>query len=77
VRRHGLIMGCSVTGVKATAGASPLNLGPIAEERAVPKQNPLSFLLRLFLGTTAGFYYTLVPIYMWIKNLAVPKSWAI
>lgn len=77
VRRHGLIMGCSVTGVKATPGPSPLELGPKAEDRAVPKSNPLSFLLRLILGTTAGFYYTLVPIYMWIKNLIFPKSWAI
>lgn len=77
VRRHGLIMGCSVTGVKTTPGPSPLELGPKAEDRAVPKSNPFSFLLRLILGTTAGFYYTLVPIYMWIKNLIFPKSWAI
>lgn len=70
-------MGCSVTGVKTTPGPSPLELGPKAEDRAVPKSNPFSFLLRLILGTTAGFYYTLVPIYMWIKNLIFPKSWAI
>lgn len=77
VRRHGLIMGCSVTGVKKKAGQSPLDLGPKVEDLAAPKANPLDFLRRLLLGTSAGFYYTLVPIYMWIKNLLFPKSWAI
>eukprot|EP00959_Pyramimonas_sp_CCMP1952_P058522 1222110-Pyramimonas_sp.AAC.1 len=43
----------------------------------VPRSNPVSFFLRMLLGSTAGFYYTLVPIYMWIKNLIFPKSWAI
>ena len=31
VRRHGLIMGCSVSGTKSKPGPSPLNLGPPAE----------------------------------------------
>jgi MPBQ/MSBQ methyltransferase len=76
VRRHGLIMGCSVSGVKRQAGASPL-----AEMASAPSEvshkmnsNPLSFLARLILGTTAGFYYFVLPIYMWIKNLIWPKT---
>lgn len=42
VRRHGLIMGCSVTGKKEKAGPSPLDLGPKAEDIAVsqPPCNP-------------------------------------
>jgi hypothetical protein len=42
------------------AGESPLQLGPKAEERGKVSGNPISFLLRLLLGTTAGFYYFLV-----------------
>jgi hypothetical protein len=42
------------------AGDSPLQLGPKAEERGKVAGNPLSFLLRLLLGTAAGFYYFLV-----------------
>jgi MPBQ/MSBQ methyltransferase len=42
------------------AGDSPLQLGPKAEERGKVAGNPISFLLRLLLGTTAGFYYFLV-----------------
>ncbi|KAK9841313.1 hypothetical protein WJX74_003696 [Apatococcus lobatus] len=74
VRRHGLIMGCSVTGHKRKAGASPLNLGPKAEESGARRGNPLTFPLRLLLGSLAGFYYFLLPVYMWIKNLIWPKS---
>lgn len=79
VRRHGLIMGCSVTGVKAEAGPGPLYAEPSDQEQQVqgPKSNPLSFLIRMILGCIGGFYYTLVPIYMWIKNLIFPKSWEI
>eukprot|EP00899_Mesostigma_viride_P015404 jgi/Mesvir1/23865/Mv10661-RA.1 len=76
VRRHGLIMGCSVTGVKPVAGESPLKLGPKAESLTT-KKNPLEFALNLLLGTLGGFYYFWVPIYMWIKNLIFPKSWSI
>uniref|UniRef100_A0A0E0LHS9 MPBQ/MBSQ family SAM-binding methyltransferase profile domain-containing protein n=1 Tax=Oryza punctata TaxID=4537 RepID=A0A0E0LHS9_ORYPU len=36
VRRHGLIMGCSVTGVKRASGDSPLQLGPKAEDVEKP-----------------------------------------
>lgn len=42
------------------AGESPLQLGPKAEERGQVRGNPLSFLIRLLLGTAAGFYYFLV-----------------
>ncbi|KAK8498872.1 hypothetical protein V6N13_045956 [Hibiscus sabdariffa] len=37
VRRHGLIMGCSVTGVKPASGDSPLQLGPKAEDVSKPR----------------------------------------
>ncbi|KAK3240558.1 hypothetical protein CYMTET_49607 [Cymbomonas tetramitiformis] len=79
VRRHGLIMGCSVTGVKTEAGPGPLYTEPSEQKEQVqaPKSNPLSFLIRMILGCIGGFYYTLVPIYMWIKNLIFPKSWEI
>eukprot|EP00887_Chlorella_sp_A99_P001498 scaffold8.g1498.t1 len=65
VRRHGLIMGCSVTGVKPEAGASPLELGPKAEVSEQLNTNLLAFALRVLLGSAAGFYYFLLPFYMW------------
>jgi MPBQ/MSBQ methyltransferase len=75
VRRHGLIMGCSVTGVKPAAGASPLALPPRpAEDSARMNSSPAAFLARLLLGTTAGFYYFLLPVYMWLKNAVWPRS---
>ncbi|CAN1766260.1 2-methyl-6-phytyl-1,4-hydroquinone methyltransferase, chloroplastic [Linum perenne] len=73
VRRHGLIMGCSVTGVKPASGDSPLELGPKAEDVSKPVK-PFVFLTRLILGAMAATYYVLVPIYMWIKNLIVPEG---
>lgn len=73
VRRHGLIMGCSVTGVKPFSGDSPLQLGPKAEDIKKPV-NPFVFLFRLILGAIAGAYFVLVPIYMWIKDQIVPKG---
>lgn len=48
------------------AGDSPLQLGPKAEESGKVKGNPLSFLLRLLLGTAAGFYYFLVSVDGWV-----------
>ncbi|EMS55629.1 37 kDa inner envelope membrane protein, chloroplastic [Triticum urartu] len=73
VRRHGLIMGCSVTGVKRASGDSPLQLGPKAED--VEEQvNLLAFLFRFAIGTICASYYVLVPIYMWIKDQVVPKG---
>lgn len=54
VRRHGLIMGCSVTARKPTAGASPLALGPKAEVSAKSNTNPLAFVLRVLLGSVGG-----------------------
>ncbi|KAL5702165.1 2-methyl-6-phytyl-1,4-hydroquinone methyltransferase [Ranunculus cassubicifolius] len=73
VRRHGLIMGCSVTGVKPASGDSPLKLAPKEEDTQKP-ENRFAFLLRFLLGITAAAYYVLVPIYMWIKDLIVPKG---
>ncbi|KAJ8547571.1 hypothetical protein K7X08_011157 [Anisodus acutangulus] len=73
VRRHGLIMGCSVTGVKSTPGDSPLQLGPKAEDVMKPI-NPLVFMLRFLLGAMAATYYVLIPIYMWVKDQVVPEG---
>ncbi|XP_040385272.1 2-methyl-6-phytyl-1,4-hydroquinone methyltransferase 2, chloroplastic [Oryza brachyantha] len=73
VRRHGLIMGCSVTGVKREHGDSPLQLGPKAEDVSKPV-NPITFLFRFLMGTICAAYYVLVPIYMWIKDQIVPKG---
>ncbi|CAM6083073.1 unnamed protein product [Calypogeia fissa] len=73
VRRHGLIMGCSVTGVKPEAGDSPLEMGPKAEDSKAPF-NPLTFAYRFLVGTIASLYYVLIPIYMWLKDLVVPKG---
>ncbi|KAK7391774.1 hypothetical protein VNO78_20195 [Psophocarpus tetragonolobus] len=73
VRRHGLIMGCSVTGIKPLSGDSPLKLGPKAADVKKPV-NPLLFLSRFLLGTIAATYYVLVSIYMWIKDKLVPKG---
>ncbi len=56
------------------AGESPLQMGPKAEVSGCMNSNPLSFALRLLLGTAAGFYYFVVPVYMYIKNLIVPKD---
>ncbi|KVI03896.1 Methyltransferase type 11 [Cynara cardunculus var. scolymus] len=69
VRRHGLIMGCSVTGIKPASGDSPLEAEDV--EKAV---NPFVFFLRFLLGATAGVYYVLVPVYMWVKDQIVPKG---
>jgi MPBQ/MSBQ methyltransferase len=67
-------MGCSVTGVKRGTGPSPLALGPKAEASETLNTNPLTFLARLVLGTAAGFYYFVLPVYFWLKNLVWPRS---
>lgn len=74
VRRHGLIMGVSATGIKSKAGESPMPLGPKAEQSASLNTNPFTFLARLLLGTSAGFYYFVLPVYMWLKNLVWPRT---
>ena len=61
-RGHGLIMGCSVTGVRPLSGKPPLDLGPKREDRSKKGPNPLASLLRLLVGTIGGFYYFLVPV---------------
>lgn len=73
VRRHGLIMGCSVTGVKPASGDSPLQLGPKEEDVEKPV-DPFVFLPRFILGVLAAAWFTLVPIYMWLKDQIVPKG---
>ncbi|KAE9445809.1 hypothetical protein C3L33_22293, partial [Rhododendron williamsianum] len=73
VRRHGLIMGCSVTGVKPLTGDSPLQLGPKAEDVEKPV-NSFAFFLRFILGAIAATYFVIVPIYMWLKDRIVPKG---
>jgi MPBQ/MSBQ methyltransferase len=55
------VLGC--ISLLLQSGDSPLQLGPKAEERGKVNGNPLSFLLRLLLGTAAGFYYFLVRIH--------------
>ena len=57
VRRHGLIMGCSVTGRKPAAGPSlpKLTLGPKAEPLTqVDTKFGVSKIIRLVLGTIGG-----------------------
>lgn len=56
------------------AGESPLEIGPKAEDKSKKLANPLMFLLRLVLGTLAGFYFFLVPTYMWIKDKIWPRK---
>ncbi|EIE26395.1 S-adenosyl-L-methionine-dependent methyltransferase [Coccomyxa subellipsoidea C-169] len=73
VRRHGLIMGCSVTGIKPKAGDSPLEMGPKVETSG-STNNIFSFLFRLIIGSLAGFYYFVLPVYMWLKNLIWPRN---
>lgn len=58
----------------AQAGESPLQLGPKVEASGDRSKNPFAFLFRLILGTLAGSYYFLLPIYMWLKNLIWPKN---
>lgn len=78
-RKHGLIMGCSVTGVKKLSeeGESPLKLGPMKEaSRKKAETNKAILLARLILGSLAGFYYFVVPVYMWIKDKVLPRSFS-
>ncbi len=61
-------------GIAMQAGASPLNMGPKVEESGARRGNSMTFPLRLLLGSLAGFYYFVLPVYMWIKNLIWPKN---
>ena len=57
------------------AGDSPLQLPPKPQETSgKSRSNPLLFVLRLLLGSTAGFYYFVLPVYMWIKDKVWPRS---
>lgn len=77
-RKHGLIMGCSVTGIKplSAEGPTPLDLGEMQEDRKEERQREsrLRTVARVVLGSIAGFYYFVLPIYMWLKNLVFPKA---
>ncbi|CAJ2653652.1 unnamed protein product [Trifolium pratense] len=73
-RQHGLIMGCSVTGVKPLSGDSPFLLGPKVEEDVQKPVNPLVFVSRLIFGAIEATYYVILPIYMWIKDQIVSKG---
>jgi MPBQ/MSBQ methyltransferase len=56
------------------AGPSPLQLGSKVEDKSKKLTNPILFLLRLLLGSVAGFYFVLVPAYMWIKDKIWPRN---
>ncbi|KAI4345703.1 hypothetical protein L6164_012803 [Bauhinia variegata] len=72
-RRHGLIIGCCVTGVKPESGDSPLQLGPQLEDLKKPtNRNPFKFLWGYTLGWIGCLYFLFVPIYMWIKDKTFP-----
>ena len=73
VRRHGLIMGLVVTGIKPVDGPElPLSSGDDIYEELAPEEQTrsasmslalrLKFLLRQILGTIAGFYYFVLPL---------------
>eukprot|EP00894_Picocystis_sp_ML_P001949 jgi/Pico_ML_1/52466/g3167.t1 len=47
-----------------------LKPGPKMESRQA-EFNPMVFLPRLVLGTAAGFYYFVLPIYMFLKNILI------
>ena len=63
---------CCLT--RLQAGESPLQLGPKAEVSGVVT-NPVTHFLRTVLGSLAGFYYFVLPVYMYLKNLVWPKNW--
>ena len=44
------------------------------EENINNKVNPFGFFLRLVVGNMAIIYFSLVPIYMWIKDRIVPDG---
>jgi MPBQ/MSBQ methyltransferase len=48
-------------------------MGPKAEDVKGP-WNPISFAYRFVIGVLAASYFVLVPIYMWLKDLVVPKG---
>lgn len=76
VRRHGLIMGCSVVGTKPAPGESPAGkrVPAATPAPAAPSRNPLALLARVVAGSAAGFWYFLLPVYFWLKNLVWPRT---
>lgn len=81
VVRGGLPFGIGIAPLSSTrmsslmqTGDTPLALPPKAESSTAMNTNPAWFLVRLLLGTLAGFYYFVLPIYMFMKNLIWPKD---
>lgn len=70
IRRHGLIMGLTVTGTKATDAPleSPLKMGDMLESRKEKLSffDRLLFLPRWTLGALAGGYYFVLPFIIMI-----------
>ena len=57
------------------AGDSPLQLPPKpAETSGKSRSSPFMVVLRLLLGSRGGFYYFVLPVYMWMKNKIWPRS---
>ncbi|KAF6173287.1 hypothetical protein GIB67_026982 [Kingdonia uniflora] len=69
VRRHGLVIGCVVTGTKTGHGASTVQLASKVEEDSM---GIIEFVLRFIIGYIASAYFMIVPAYMWLKNKIVP-----
>ena len=79
-RKHGLIMGCSVVGVKKTAGVSPAaaaaaaaaTLAEESRDAASPDEDTpgrsLGVVLRSLLGSVGGLYYFVLPIHIKDQN---------
>eukprot|EP00262_Sarcandra_glabra_P020126 TRINITY_DN7916_c0_g1_i2.p1 TRINITY_DN7916_c0_g1~~TRINITY_DN7916_c0_g1_i2.p1 ORF type:complete len:108 (+),score=7.36 TRINITY_DN7916_c0_g1_i2:352-675(+) len=71
VRRHGLVIGCVVTGTKPDHGPSPLKMDRKIEEE---KMGAIEFVIRFILGYIASGYFMIVPGYMWLKNMIIPHG---
>ena len=59
---------------RVQAGDSPLQMGPKREDSQGSNTNPIAFLFNFTMGTLAGSYYFLLPIYFWLKNKIWPKN---
>ena len=77
-RTHGLIMGCSVVGVKKAAGESPGAEAAVAattsddsdaSEAEDSANTTVGVVMRSLLGSVGGFYYFLLPIFFYIRWL--------
>ncbi len=66
VRRHGLIMGCSVTARKAEAGQSPLQLGPKKEDVAAPSSKLANLISECLVPNFCVCTVTMIYVYMYV-----------